>query len=189
MKAVAVSPSSRQVGLVDVAEPALQGNTQVRIRILEVGVCGTDKEICRFDYGTPPSGSEYLVLGHEALGIVEDAGADVKRVKQGDLVAAVGRAPCLLHARRIDAGAASDFSRHRVPGRGEVVERQPVAGDGEPGPRSERGVGVSCQRVTTDRRLGGRAGTGHRGWDCRAPESERGGENSCVQCATNRHDY
>ena len=94
MKAVAVNPSTKQVGLVDIEEPVLQRSTQVRVRILEVGVCGTDKEICRFDYGTPPSGSEYLVLGHEALGIVEDAGADVTRVKQGDLVAVMVRRPC-----------------------------------------------------------------------------------------------
>lgn len=94
MQAVAVRPSLQQVGLVDIDEPVLHGSTQVRIRMLEVGVCGTDKEICRFEYGTPPEGSEYLVLGHEALGIVEDAGADVTRVKQGDLVAVMVRRPC-----------------------------------------------------------------------------------------------
>jgi threonine dehydrogenase-like Zn-dependent dehydrogenase len=94
MQAVAVNPSFQQVGLVEIDEPALRGPTQVRIRMLEVGVCGTDKEICRFEYGTPPPGSEYLVLGHEALGIVEDAGPDVTRVKQGDLVAVMVRRPC-----------------------------------------------------------------------------------------------
>jgi len=94
MKAVAVHPSSRQVGLVDIDEPVLQSPTGVRVRILEVGVCGTDKEICRFEYGTPPAGSDYLVLGHEMLGIVEDAGADVTRVRQGDLVNVMVRRPC-----------------------------------------------------------------------------------------------
>ena len=79
MKVVAVHPASQQVGLVDMDEPWLRHGSDVRVRILEVGVCGTDKEIYRFEYGAPPSGSDYLVLGHEALGIVEDAGPDVTR--------------------------------------------------------------------------------------------------------------
>ena len=94
MKAVAVNPANKQVGLVDIEEPMQLGDTQVRIRVLEVGVCGTDKEICRFEYGTPPGGADYLVLGHEALGIIEDAGANVTRVKQGDLAAVMVRRPC-----------------------------------------------------------------------------------------------
>lgn len=94
MQAVAVNAANKQVGLVDIEEPMQLGETQVRIRVLEVGVCGTDKEICRFEYGTPPGGSDYLVLGHEALGIVEDAGANVTRAKQGDLVAVMVRRAC-----------------------------------------------------------------------------------------------
>ena len=35
--------------------------------MLEVGVCGTDHEIARFEYGTPPAGEPYLVMGHESL--------------------------------------------------------------------------------------------------------------------------
>ena len=50
--------------------------------------------VCRFEYGTPPGGADYLVLGHEALGIIEDAGANVTRVKQGDLAAVMVRRPC-----------------------------------------------------------------------------------------------
>lgn len=37
---------------------------------LAVGVCGTDKEIVRGEYGWAPSGRERLVLGHESLGRV-----------------------------------------------------------------------------------------------------------------------
>lgn len=42
--------------------------TQVKLRMLDVGVCGTDREICAFDYGTPPVGRAHLVIGHESLG-------------------------------------------------------------------------------------------------------------------------
>ena len=118
MKAVAVSPATKQVGLAEIEEPALQRPTDVRIRILEVGVCGTDKEICRFEYGTPPSGSDYLVLGHEALGIVEDAGPGVTRVKQGDLVAVMVRRPC-----RQDACSPCQVGRQDFCYTGQYTER------------------------------------------------------------------
>lgn len=62
--------------------------------MLEVGICGTDKEICRFAYGTPPEGSEYLVIGHEALGEVIEVGSSVSAIRVGDLVVPTVRRPC-----------------------------------------------------------------------------------------------
>ena len=94
MKAVAVHLQSKQVGLVDQDIPNLAAPTDVKIRMLEVGVCGTDKEICRFEYGTPPDGSEYLVLGHESLGQVEEVGPEVENLNPGDLVVTMVRRPC-----------------------------------------------------------------------------------------------
>jgi threonine dehydrogenase-like Zn-dependent dehydrogenase len=94
MKAVAVYPTKRAVALADEGPPALAAPTDVRVRILEVGICGTDKEICAFDYGTPPPGSDHLVIGHEALGEVIEVGPEVKRLKRGDLVVPMVRRPC-----------------------------------------------------------------------------------------------
>jgi len=94
MKAVAVFPSQREVKLVDLAPPTLVSPTQARIRILDVGVCGTDREICAFDYGTPPAGADQLVIGHEALGEVVEVGPRVTRMKVGDLVVPMVRRPC-----------------------------------------------------------------------------------------------
>ena len=65
MKAIAVFPKSRELQLVEEPEPRLETPTQARLRMLDVGVCGTDREICSFQYGTPPSGSDHLVIGHE----------------------------------------------------------------------------------------------------------------------------
>lgn len=62
--------------------------------MLEVGICGTDREICRFVYGSPPEGAEYLVIGHEALGEVMEIGSAVRAVKVGDLVVPSVRRPC-----------------------------------------------------------------------------------------------
>ncbi len=94
MKAVAVSPKSRSVGIIRVERPRLARPTDVLVRVLDVGVCGTDREICAFEYGTPPAGSDSLVIGHEALGRVEEVGAEVTRVRPGDLVVPTVRRPC-----------------------------------------------------------------------------------------------
>ena len=94
MKAVAVTPATRGISLIDHAEPTLNSATDVKVRILDVGVCGTDKEIARFDYGTPPAGSPHLVIGHESLGEVVEIGAGVRSVSPGDLVAIMVRRPC-----------------------------------------------------------------------------------------------
>jgi len=62
--------------------------------MLDVGICGTDKEIVSFQYGTPPDGSDYLVIGHESLGEVVEVGSGVSKVRTGDLVVTTVRRPC-----------------------------------------------------------------------------------------------
>ena len=94
MRAIAVTPATKQVGMIDQPEPKLGSPSDVKLRMLEAGVCGTDKEICAFEYGTPPSGSEQLVIGHESLGEVIEVGAKVTRVTVGDLVVPMVRRPC-----------------------------------------------------------------------------------------------
>jgi threonine dehydrogenase-like Zn-dependent dehydrogenase len=94
MRAVAVFPGQRQVRIIDHPEPKIESSTQAKIRMLNVGVCGTDKEIVSFQYGTPPDGFDYLVIGHESLGEIVETGPDVKHVKRGDLVVATVRRPC-----------------------------------------------------------------------------------------------
>ena len=94
MKAVAIFPGTREVKLVDAVEPRLATPTDVRLRILDVGICGTDKELCAFKYGTPPAGSDHLVIGHESLAEVIEVGAGATRVNVGDLVVPMVRRPC-----------------------------------------------------------------------------------------------
>jgi threonine dehydrogenase-like Zn-dependent dehydrogenase len=94
MKAVAIFPDTREVKLIDVAEPRIARPTDVRVRMLEVGICGTDKELCQFKYGTPPPGTNRLVIGHESLGEVMEVGSAVTRVRVGDLVVPMVRRPC-----------------------------------------------------------------------------------------------
>jgi len=98
MRAVGVLPGKRAVSLVSQASPELSSPTQIKIRTIEVGICGTDREICNFDYGTPPEGSEFLVLGHEALGEVIEVASSSSRLKPGDLVVPSVRRPCPHHS-------------------------------------------------------------------------------------------
>ena len=95
MKAVSVFPGRRELRLVDCQEPRIETPTQVKVRMLDVGICGTDREICAFQYGTPPPGSDHLVIGHESLGQVIDVGSGVSRIKMGELVALRVRRPCM----------------------------------------------------------------------------------------------
>lgn len=94
MRAVAVFPGSRTLRVVDHPEPRIADPHDVLVRVREVGVCGTDKEICSFQYGTPPAGSDHLVIGHEALGEVLEVGSAVTRVRPGDWVVPMVRRPC-----------------------------------------------------------------------------------------------
>ncbi|MEO6740749.1 MAG: glucose 1-dehydrogenase [Chthoniobacteraceae bacterium] len=94
MKGVAVVPEKKELRLVAHPEPAITAPNEVKIRTLEVGICGTDREICTFAYGQGPKGCEYLVLGHECLGEVTEIGSGVKNLKVGDLVVPSVRRPC-----------------------------------------------------------------------------------------------
>ena len=64
---------------------------EVLVRTLEVGVCGTDREISEGLFGIAPEGESMLVLGHEALAVVERDGCGFTR---GQLVTAIVRRSC-----------------------------------------------------------------------------------------------
>src|SRR5215510_8383046 len=94
MQALAVFPSKKSLQLVDIPQPKLQDATGVLLRVREVGLCGTDREISAFEYGSPPPGSDRLILGHESLAEVVEVGRSVHGLRPGDLVAAMLRRPC-----------------------------------------------------------------------------------------------
>ena len=94
MKAVAVFPGPQQVKIIEQDPPVISQPDQVSLRLLDVGICGTDKEICSFEYGSPPPGTDHLVIGHEALGEIVQVGSAVERFRAGDLVVPSVRRPC-----------------------------------------------------------------------------------------------
>ena len=94
MKGVGVVPKKKELRLIDHPEPEITAPNELKIRSIEVGICGTDREICTFAYGQPPSGADYLLLGHECLGEVVEVGSAVKDFRTGDLVVPSVRRPC-----------------------------------------------------------------------------------------------
>jgi len=91
MKALVVEPGRAGTARVeDVPAPAIAAG-EVPVRVLEVGVCGTDREIVHGLFGVAPDAEDLLVLGHEALGVVERDGHGFAR---GDLVSATVRRSC-----------------------------------------------------------------------------------------------
>jgi glucose 1-dehydrogenase len=91
IQALVVEPGRpHSAHVAEVPEPAAVPGS-VLLRPLEVGVCGTDREIAEGLFGIPPEGSEQLVLGHEVLARVEEDGEGFVR---GDLVAATVRRSC-----------------------------------------------------------------------------------------------
>jgi len=64
----------------------------VLVRTIALGVCGTDHEILSGLYGSAPQGEERLILGHESLGVVQEAPADCG-FTPGDHVVGIVRRP------------------------------------------------------------------------------------------------
>jgi threonine dehydrogenase-like Zn-dependent dehydrogenase len=97
MKAIAVRPGSPgSVHLADLTKPSLDDipdGRGVLVKVLRVGVDGTDKEINAAEYGAAPPGYDFLVLGHESFGRVESVGPNVTEVQVGDYVVATVRRP------------------------------------------------------------------------------------------------
>lgn len=89
-----MNPARHSVGIIDHQEPQLASVTDVRLQMLEVGVCGTDREIAAFEYGDPPPGSDHLVIGHESLARVVEVGTGVTTLEPGTLVVPMVRRPC-----------------------------------------------------------------------------------------------
>jgi len=69
------------------------GGRGVLVKVLRVGVDGTDREINAAEYGAAPDGYDFLVIGHEGFGQVIEVGDNVTEVRRGDYVVATVRRP------------------------------------------------------------------------------------------------
>ncbi|MGG4094623.1 zinc-dependent alcohol dehydrogenase [Paenibacillus lautus] len=73
---------AKDIQVKDVQDPSLQTQDDIIVRITSTAICGSDLHIY---LGTMPTTKDF-VIGHEPMGIVEEIGANVTRVKKGDRV-------------------------------------------------------------------------------------------------------
>ncbi len=84
MKAISIVPGTAGSEVIDHQEPTLQSPNDVKIKILQVGICGTDREEVMGGRADAPVGSSRLIIGHEMFGQVVETGDGVTTVKKGD---------------------------------------------------------------------------------------------------------
>ncbi|WP_400246170.1 zinc-dependent alcohol dehydrogenase [Niallia sp. JL1B1071] len=81
MKAVTFQ-GTKDVQVKQVEDAKLQKKDDIVVRITSTAICGSDLHIYQ---GALPTEKDY-VIGHEPMGIVEEVGPEVTRVKKGDRV-------------------------------------------------------------------------------------------------------
>lgn len=90
MKAV-VWHAIGDIRLDDVPDPKIQDTYDAVVRITTSAICGTDLHFVR---GTTPGMREGRILGHEAVGIVEEVGGGVRNLRPGDRVLVPSTVAC-----------------------------------------------------------------------------------------------
>ncbi|GGU20386.1 L-threonine 3-dehydrogenase [Lentzea flava] len=93
MKALVKVAAGPGLELTDVPDPT-PGPTDVVVKVLRTGICGTDLHIDSWDDWAAQNIKAPLVLGHEFVGEVVETGASVTGVKVGDLVSGEGHLVC-----------------------------------------------------------------------------------------------
>ena len=90
MRAVTIERGDSTVTVRDVPDPVL-GPSDVLVRTLRVGIDGTDHEVIEGAHGGYPDGESSQILGHEAVGVVEDPNGST--LERGQLVVPTVRRP------------------------------------------------------------------------------------------------
>ena len=94
MEAIAVTPGKAGAYLTERPEPAVAAPNEVKVRIIRVGICGTDREEAAGGRALAPGRGSDLVIGHEMLGQVVETGRAVTRVKPDDYAIFTVRRGC-----------------------------------------------------------------------------------------------
>ncbi|HEY4101007.1 MAG TPA: glucose 1-dehydrogenase [Gemmatimonadales bacterium] len=94
MKAIAITPGKAGARMIERPEPSITAGDEIKVRVLQVGICGTDREEVSGGRAAAPPGASDLVIGHEMLGQVVAVGDAVKRVTAGDHLVFTVRRGC-----------------------------------------------------------------------------------------------
>lgn len=109
MKAIAAYPGSDEPRLIDAPEPPAPEAGQVLVESLQLGICGTDREILHCRRPQVPTGQDFLVLGHECLGRIKEVGPNLTAWSKGDHVIPLVRRAIRPTSTRVDYLPPSDF--------------------------------------------------------------------------------
>ncbi|WZL74015.1 glutathione-dependent formaldehyde dehydrogenase [Clostridiaceae bacterium 35-E11] len=82
MKAITYQ-GMKSVKVKDVRDPKIENSDDVIIKVTSAAICGSDLHLV---HGMIPNTPKDYIIGHETMGIVEEAGKDVKKLKKGDRV-------------------------------------------------------------------------------------------------------
>jgi len=102
MQAIAAPVGSADPVLIDIADASSPQHGEVLCGTMQLGVCGTDREVLSSKQPFVPEGANYLILGHECLGRIEQVGDGVNDLQFGDLVVPVVRRAHTKSDRRVD---------------------------------------------------------------------------------------
>ncbi len=120
IKAIVLQPGTKNLRLADWKEPIIQKESEIKAKVLRVGICGTDREEASGGRADSPPGEKELVIGHEMLGQVVEIGKKVTRFKVGDFVVITVRrgcgacAPC--HLNRSDMCLTGNYTERGIKG-------------------------------------------------------------------------
>jgi threonine dehydrogenase-like Zn-dependent dehydrogenase len=84
MKAISLKPGTTDISLIDVEEPSITASDEVKIKMYQVGICGTDREEAAGGRSEAPVGKKNLIIGHEMFGQIIQKGEKVNSVNVGD---------------------------------------------------------------------------------------------------------
>ncbi|NNM44997.1 L-threonine 3-dehydrogenase [Knoellia koreensis] len=93
MRALVKTQAGPGLSLVDVPEPS-PGPTDVKIRVLRAGLCGTDLHLEQWDDWAASTVKPPMTIGHEFYGEVVEVGEDVDSVRVGQRVSGEGHIVC-----------------------------------------------------------------------------------------------
>ncbi len=118
MRAIAIQPGKAGVRVVERAEPKVEAPDQIKLQILQVGICGTDREQAAGGRALVPDGRDELVIGHEMFGRVVETGDRVRTVRPGDYAVFTVRRGCgkctPCNVRRPDMCRTGDYRERGI---------------------------------------------------------------------------
>ena len=121
MKAIALVPGTTNLRLVDLPEPSITAPDEVKLEVLQVGICGTDREEASGGRAEAPPGKTELVIGHEMLGQVVAIGSAVMAVQPEDYAVFSVRRGCghcpACAVNRSDMCYSGDYTERGIKGR------------------------------------------------------------------------